>query len=108
MLIASSCPPVGGVLVSRLRRRDVRVPGFVAVLEAADLPLGFFLADAVGFLHLARELIATALDHVELIVGELAPLLLHFPLELLPVSCDLIPVHCESLHEILRWADRPS
>ena len=49
----------GWVLSLRLRRRDVRFPGFVTVLEAADLPLGFFLADAVGFLHLARELIAT-------------------------------------------------
>src|SRR5258708_9662690 len=58
-----------------------------------ELLLGLVLADAVGVLDLADQLVALAGDLVELIVGQLAPLLFHFALRLLPVACDAIPVH---------------
>jgi hypothetical protein len=48
----------------------------------ADLVLG----KAVALLQLAFELFAAALDDVEIVIGELAPLLLGGTLELLPVA----------------------
>src|SRR5262245_41383820 len=47
--------------------------------------LGFVLGNAVAFLDLPDELIAIPGNHIQLIVGELAPLLLDLALELLPV-----------------------
>src|SRR5437762_13601825 len=58
-----------------------------------QLLLGLVLADAVRVLDLADQLVALAGDLVQVLVGKLAPLLLHFALRLLPVSCDAIPVH---------------
>src|SRR6266567_1362150 len=60
---------------------------------AIDLPLGFVAPNAVTLLDPADELGAFALDQIEIIVGELAPLLLHFAFYLLPVSFHAIPVH---------------
>src|SRR6266496_2667470 len=79
---------------SLLVRRGL--PSGVAGLEFADLALGLILADPVGFLKLAGELIALAVDDVELIVRKLAPLLLHLALELLPIAFHLIPIHLRS------------
>src|ERR1043165_1581444 len=55
----------------------------------ADLVLG----EAVALLQLAFELVAAALDDVEIVIGELAPLLLRRALELLPVTFNPVPVH---------------
>ena len=57
------------------------------------LLLGLVLRDAVGLLDLARQLIVLSGNHVEVIVGEFAPLCFHLALELLPVALDDIPVH---------------
>src|SRR5262245_44434908 len=65
-----------------------RVP-IVDVL--ADLILG----QTVALLDLALELITAAANDVEIVVGELAPLLLHLPFDLLPISLHAIPVHFE-------------
>src|SRR5262245_20619811 len=65
-----------------------RVP-IVDVL--ADLILG----QTVALLDLALELITAAADDVEIFVGELAPLLLHLPFDLLPISLHAIPIHFE-------------
>src|SRR5436190_74605 len=65
----------------------------LARLPIVDLLLGLVLADTVGILDLADQLVALAGDLVEVVVGELAPLLLHFALHLLPVSSDAVPVH---------------
>src|SRR6185295_19436335 len=54
-----------------------------------DLVLG----KTVALLQLAFELLAAAFDHVEIVVGELAPLLLGRALELLPVAFNPVPVH---------------
>src|SRR5580693_592721 len=55
------------------------------------------LGEAVALLQLAFELVAPALDDVEIVVGELAPFLLGGALELFPVSFDPVPIHCDLL-----------
>jgi hypothetical protein len=65
----------------------------VKLFKIFDLLLGFVLRDAVGLLDLARQLIALSGNHVEVIVGEIAPLCFHLALELLPVAFNDIPVH---------------
>src|SRR4026209_2728539 len=68
---------------------QIRLAGFPIL----HLLLGLVLADAVRVLDLADELVALAGDAVDVVVGELAPLLFHFALHLLPVAFDAIPVH---------------
>ncbi len=48
----------------------------LALLPFGELLLRFFLGDAIRFLDLAGEFVAFACNHVELAIGELAPLLL--------------------------------
>src|SRR5882762_1650733 len=45
-------------------------------LPGGDLALGLFLAQRIGLLHAERELLALAQRALDLLVGELAPLLL--------------------------------
>ena len=61
------------------------------LLPIGELLLRFILGDAVRFLDLAGEVIPLARNHVELVIGELAPLLLDIALELLPVAFDAVP-----------------
>src|SRR5206468_4882627 len=77
-----------------------RKPGLMTVLRShalvvtfptAHLGLGLFMADAVTRLDLADELLATALDLHQVVVGKLAPLLLHRSLCLGPTPFDLLP-----------------
>src|SRR6185436_12709964 len=68
----------------------------LARLPLLQLLLGLVLADAVRVLDLANQLVAITGDPVQVVVGELAPLLLHFALHLLPVAFDAVPVHCVS------------
>src|SRR4051812_4882460 len=42
-------------------------------------------------------MLALPRDHLDVVVGQLAPAFLHVALELLPVSLDAIPVHFDSL-----------
>src|SRR6478736_1508065 len=69
----------------------------IGVRPVVDLPARFVLRAAILLLDLAHQLVALAADRVELVVGELAPLLLHLPAELLPIALDAIPVHGDSL-----------
>lgn len=48
-------------------------------LPLGKLPLGFVPGHAVALLDLAHELAAAARDDVDVILGELAPLLLALP-----------------------------
>src|SRR5262249_36484119 len=59
-----------------------------------DLALRLVLGVAVALLQAAGELRALAFDHVQVVVGELAPLLPDLTFKLLPVAFDAIPVHC--------------
>lgn len=58
-----------------------------------DLALGFVFGLAVAFLQLARELFPVAANDVQVVIGELAPVLLDLALELFLIAFDLIPVH---------------
>ena len=58
-----------------------------------DAPFGFFARKAVALLHFADELVPLTFDHVEVVIGKLAPLLLGLAFELVPVAFDLIPIH---------------
>src|SRR5262245_35577826 len=64
-----------------------------AVEPGVDLALGFVLRHAVALLKPAAELRALALDDVEVVAGELAPLLLNLAFELLSIAFDTIPIH---------------
>src|SRR5262245_15179631 len=69
-------------------------PGF-------HLLLGFVFRNAIAFLDLADELVAIPGDHVQLIVRELAPLLLDLALDLLPVALYAIPIHLCCLLQVV-------
>ena len=58
-----------------------------------ELLFRLFLGDAVSLLDFAQELVTLTGYDVQIIVGEFAPFLPDRALELLPVSCHLIPVH---------------
>src|SRR5215831_19373147 len=58
-----------------------------------DVLARLVLCDAIAFLNLAFELLTLAGDFVEIIVREMAPLLLDLAFELLPVSFNAIPIH---------------
>src|SRR5262245_12590438 len=64
-------------------------------IPVVDVLADLILGQTVALLDLALELIPAAGDDVEIIVGELAPLLLHLPFHLLPISLHAIPVHFE-------------
>src|SRR5882757_6787865 len=64
-----------------------------ALEPGIDLALRLVPRNAVALLQPAGELLALALDHIEVVVGELAPLLLSLALELFPVAFDTIPIH---------------
>src|SRR6185437_1959001 len=77
-------------------RRDEDLRRSVPVVTRAELPrlaLRFLARDAVSFLQPARELIAVSFQLGEVIVRELAPLLLDAALDLLPLTGGAIAVH---------------
>src|SRR5262245_35902270 len=74
---------------------------------SVDLALGVVLGNAVALLKPARKLGALALDHIEVVVGELAPLLLNLALELFPVAFDAVPIHGFLLFGISELAKEP-
>src|SRR5262249_21041771 len=60
---------------------------------AVDLALGLVLCHTVALLKPAAELRALTLDDVEIVVGQLAPLLLNLAFELFPIAFNSIPIH---------------
>lgn len=64
-----------------------------ALLPIGELLLRLIPGHAIRFLDLASKGVALASNHVELVIGELAPLLLGVALELLPVAFDAVSVH---------------
>src|ERR1700758_1335804 len=57
-----------------------------------DLPSGFVLAEAVTRLQAFDQLVATAPDACEILVGELDPVAPHTCFELHPVTLNLVPI----------------
>src|SRR5215470_3269207 len=84
----------GGTSPAHRARDRGPVPALVHALEpGVDLFVGFVLGKAVALLQPAGQLRPLALDHVEIVVGELAPLLLNLALELFPIAFDTVPIH---------------
>src|SRR5688572_17556737 len=63
------------------------------VFKLVNLLFRGFASAPVLFLEDAKQLIALAIDAVEVIVSELAPFLLQLALGLTPASLDLVPGH---------------
>src|SRR5688500_2624720 len=61
-----------------------------------DLPISFVACHSVALLNATCELVAPTRHLVEIVVGELTPLLSDLALELFPVPFDLIPIHGRS------------
>src|SRR5262249_5683496 len=61
---------------------------------------------AIALLESTAGLGALAFDHVEVIVGELAPFLLNLSFERVPIAFDTIPVH-HVLLRLLEIAGKP-
>ena len=101
-----------GLAPYRFLRRGLLAPAGLADLEpflsggihvipvvsfpVGDLLLSFFFGYPVLLLDLSSKLITPASNRVQVIICEFSPLFLHFALELLPVSLNLIPVHFDS------------
>ena len=88
--------PPGGIARCRARFHpaSLDVSNFLqGLLPIAELLLRYILGDAIRFLDLAGKAVALACNHVQLVIGELAPLLLGAALELLPVAFNAVLVH---------------
>src|SRR5215831_8545885 len=73
---------------------------------SVDLPLSLVLGHAIALLESTAELGALAFDHVDVVVGELAPFLLKLSFERVPIAFDTIPVH-HLLLRLLEIAGKP-
>ena len=63
------------------------------IFPSLEFLFRLFVCDAVSLLYLAEEYVAFSSNDVHIVVGEFAPLLPARSFDLLPVPCDLIPVH---------------
>ena len=63
------------------------------LLETPDLFVSLVLGPAVAFLQLARELLLVAVKTIEIVIGELAPLVLQRAFQLLPLALDDVLVN---------------
>src|SRR5690606_8790715 len=69
--------------------RRLLIPSF----QLIQLPASLILRNAVSLLDFARDLIAFALGHIQLVVGQLAPLFFDPAFEHLPITLHSIFVH---------------
>src|SRR5262245_5487637 len=78
-------------------RRDlVLEQALVVFFPFAHFTLSLVAGDPVRFLELAHQLVALAGDDIEIVIGQLAPLLLELALHLLPVAFHTVPIHKNS------------
>src|SRR5688572_26133202 len=99
MLRAARAPGHGLVGGSEGGRYPPSVQELKLVRPFLDLPLGLLFGDAIAFLNDASKLLIATFQTGKIIVREVAPLLLHLALHLVPVTLDLIPVHHASSSE---------
>ena len=59
----------------------------VPILDLLPRPI---LGQAIALLEFPFELLSSAIDDIQIVISEIAPLLLDLPLQLLPVSFDSI------------------
>src|SRR5207249_6071096 len=77
--------------------------GLLGVQPVVDLLACQVLTDTVAFLNLPFKLFAPSIDLAQIIVGKIAPLFLDLAFQLLPVSCDAIPIHCHHYRPTGGW-----
>jgi hypothetical protein len=65
--------------------------------------LGFCTSIAIACLNVTDKFIIFAIDLVEVVVGQLTPLLLYFTLELVLLPFHFIPIHCPYLR-LVDWS----
>ena len=80
---------ISAAVISKLERNQTR----------AELETLFKLSRVFGLT--TNELVALASDLCQIVVREFAPLLLDRTLHLLPLSCELIPIHNMNTFSIL-------
>src|SRR5262245_2623463 len=85
------------------RARGVLLP---AVEVRVELPLCLILRVSVALLEEARQLIEPSRCLVELVVGQLAPLLLDATLQLLPLPGEDVAIHLISFFSLVRKRER--
>src|SRR5690242_15512993 len=90
----------GGVNTATVGRSNIP-------FESPQLLLGFILGNAIPLLNLAGQVIRVALCDVQVVIGQLAPARLQFSAQLLPLSLDLVLVHCASPCLFLSMSPRP-
>jgi hypothetical protein len=85
----------------RLRRRPLEVHSGPSRLDrldpVVDVLASFILSDAMAFLNLPFKLLPLAGNFIEIVVCQVAPLLLGLAFELLPVSFDAVLIHYKFL-----------
>src|SRR5215831_6884689 len=81
--------PLGAGLPPRSRLVDVDVP----LVEAIQLLLGPLTSISVPLSDGPRELVDASVDLGQVVIGELAPLLLHLAAELLPLAGHDVAIH---------------
>src|SRR5579863_3721619 len=74
--------------------RIARIPQ--ALNELVGLLFGFVASNAVALLNFSDQLLPPAINHVKIVVGELAPLFFHLAFVLFPFPFHLVPVHVGS------------
>ena len=83
--------------VKKARRRPGRFARcrspLLSAVPVIDVLASLIFRKAISLLNSAFQLIPATADHIEIIIGELAPFLLNFAFDLLPISLDPIPVH---------------
>jgi len=68
----------------------------LCIVPIIDFPARLIFGVAISLLDFAFELILLAIDYVEIIISEFAPLLFDLAFHLLPASFNAIPVHSDS------------
>jgi|TARA_R100001509_G_scaffold154637_1_gene116408 hypothetical protein len=81
--------PAGSVTCGNL----VGVKALEAVKPVADLTVGLFAFNAIGFLNQANQFFLLAFDLIKIIVGEAAPFALDVTTHLFPTAFNLVPIH---------------
>ena len=69
----------------------------ISVFPFLDAFFRIFLTQSVALLKTTDQLVTASGDFIELIVGELSPLLFNFAFELFPVPGCAIPIHSDFL-----------
>src|SRR5262245_13043775 len=87
----------------RIHSDDRTVLPALRTVPVVNVLAHLVLGEAVALLDFAFQLLAPAGDDVEIVVGELAPLLLDLALDLLPVPFHAVPVHVVLLIGIDSW-----